>query len=51
MDFKNILVPFDSSSFANRAFKNALEIADSNSSKITIVTVVTGIYQPSMVLA
>lgn len=48
MDFKNILVPFDSSSFANRAFKNALEIADSNSSKITIVTVVTGIYQPSI---
>jgi nucleotide-binding universal stress UspA family protein len=48
VDFKNILVPFDSSSFANRAFKNALEIADSNSSKITIVTVVTGIYQPSI---
>jgi len=48
MDFKNILVPFDSSSFANRAFKRALEIADPNVSKITIVTVVTGIYQPSI---
>ena len=48
MNFKNILVPFDSSSFANRAFKNALEIADPNSSKVTIVTVVTGIYQPSI---
>jgi len=48
MDLKNILVPFDSSSFANRAFKKALEIAEPNSSKITIVTVVTGIYQPSI---
>ena len=48
MDFNNILVPFDSSSFANRAFKKALEIAEPNSSKITIVTVVTGIYQPSI---
>ena len=48
MNFKNILVAFDSSSFANRAFKNALEMADSNSGKITIVTVVTGIYQPSI---
>ena len=48
MDFKNILVPFDSSSFANRAFNNALELADPNSSKVTIVTVVTGIYQSSI---
>jgi len=48
MNFKNILVAFDSSSFADRAFKNALEIAEPNSSKITIATVVTGIYQPSI---
>lgn len=48
MNFKNILVAFDSSSFSNRAFKNALEIAEPNSSKITIATVVTGIYQPSI---
>ena len=48
MNFKNILVAFDSSSFSNRAFKNALDIAEPNSSKITIVTVVTGIYQPSI---
>ena len=48
MEFRNILVAFDSSSFANRAFKNALEIAEPNSSKITIATVVTGIYQPSV---
>ena len=48
MGFKNILVPFDSSSFANRAFKRALEISDPNLTKITIVTVVTGIYQPSI---
>ena len=48
MEFRNILVAFDSSSFASRAFKNALEIADPNSSKITIATVVTGVYQPSI---
>ena len=48
MEFRNILVAFDSSGFANRAFKNALEIAEPNSSKITIATVVTGIYQPSI---
>lgn len=48
MEFKNILVAFDSSSFANRAFKNALDIADPKTSKITIGTVVTGIYQPSI---
>ena len=48
VEFRNILVAFDSSSFASRAFKNALEIADPDSSKITIATVVTGIYQPSI---
>lgn len=48
MELKNILVAFDSSSFANRAFNNALEIADPKTSKITIATVVTGIYQPSI---
>ncbi|MBA4452439.1 MAG: universal stress protein [Nitrosopumilaceae archaeon] len=48
MEFRNILVAFDSSSFANKAFKNALEIAEPHSSKITIATVVTGIYQPSL---
>lgn len=46
-DFKNILVAYDSSGFANRAFKNALDIADPKS-KITLVTVVTGMYQPSI---
>ena len=48
MNLKNILVAYDSSSFSNRAFKSALDIADPNKSKITIVTVVTGIYQPSI---
>jgi nucleotide-binding universal stress UspA family protein len=48
MDFKNILVAYDSSSFSNRAFKRALDIAESNKSKITIVTVITGVYQPSI---
>ena len=47
MNFKNILVAYDSSEFANRAFKNALEIADPKS-KITIATVITGVYQPSI---
>ena len=48
MDFKNILVAYDSSSFSNRAFKRALDVAKPNKSKITIVTVVTGVYQPSI---
>ena len=48
MEFKKILVAFDSSGFSNRAFKKALEIAEPYSSKITVVTVVTGVYQPSM---
>jgi len=48
MGFKNILVAYDSSSFANHAFKKALEIAEPQTSKITIATVVTGIYQPSV---
>jgi nucleotide-binding universal stress UspA family protein len=48
MEFKNILVAYDSSGFSNRAFKSTLDIAEPNKSKITIVTVVTGIYQPSI---
>jgi nucleotide-binding universal stress UspA family protein len=48
MNLKNILVAYDSSSFSNRAFKSALDIAEPKKSKITIVTVVTGIYQPSI---
>ena len=48
MLFKNILVAFDSSSFSQRAFKNALDIADPELSKVTICSVVTGIYQPSI---
>ena len=48
MDFKNILVAYDSSGFSNRAFKSALDVADPGKSKITIVSVVTGIYQPSI---
>jgi nucleotide-binding universal stress UspA family protein len=48
MDFKNILVAYDSSSFSNRAFKMALDVAESNKSKISIVTVITGVYQPSI---
>ena len=48
MDFKNILVAYDSSSFSNRAFKSTLDVAESNKSKITIATVITGVYQPSI---
>ena len=48
MEFKNILVAYDSSGFSNRAFKSALDIAESDKSKITIATVVTGVYQPSI---
>ena len=48
MEFKNILVAYDSSGFANRAFKSALDIAEAGKSKITIATVVTGVYQPSI---
>ncbi|QUC65675.1 universal stress protein [Nitrosopumilus sp. K4] len=47
MNFKNILVAYDSSGFSNRAFKSALDIAEPKS-QITIVTVLTGIYQPSI---
>ena len=48
MDFKNILVAYDSSGYSNRAFKSALDIAEPNKSKITIATVITGAYQPSI---
>ena len=48
MEFKKILVAYDSSGFSNRAFKSALDIAESDKSKITIITVVTGLYQPSI---
>jgi nucleotide-binding universal stress UspA family protein len=48
MSFKNILVAYDSSGFSNRAFKSALDIAEPNKSKITISTVITGVYQPSI---
>lgn len=48
MEFKNILVAYDSSDFSNRAFKSALDIAEADKSKITIATVVTGVYQPSI---
>jgi len=48
VDLKNILVAYDSSGFSNRAFKSALEIGEPNKTKITLLTVVTGIYQPSI---
>ena len=48
MDLRNILVAYDASGFSNRAFKSALDIAEPNKTKITLVTVITGIYQPSI---
>jgi nucleotide-binding universal stress UspA family protein len=44
MVFKNILVPYDATSFSNRAFRKALDIAKKDGSKITILTVVGGKY-------
>ena len=39
MSFKQILVPYDASSFANHAFDEALKIAEKFGSKITVLTV------------
>lgn len=44
MIFKNILVPYDATSFSNRAFRKALDIAKKDGSKITIFTVIGGEY-------
>lgn len=44
MSFKNILVPYDASGYSERAFKKALEIAEKDDSKITVVTVIEGVY-------
>ncbi len=39
MSFREILVPYDASSYANYAFEKALEIAEKFGSKITVLTV------------
>ena len=44
MSFENILVPYDTSGYSERALKNALELAEKNDSKITVVTVIEGVY-------
>lgn len=44
MIFKNILVPYDATSFSNRAFRKALDVAKKDGSKITIFTVIEGEY-------
>ncbi len=38
MTFQKILVPYDGSSFSDRAFKAALDLAQKYDSKITIVS-------------
>jgi len=48
MIFKNILVPYDGTSFSNRAFQKALDIAKKDNSKITIFTVIEGEYSAIM---
>jgi len=48
MIFKNILVPYDATSFSNRAFQKALDIAKKDGSKITIFTVIEGEYSAIM---
>ena len=48
MIFKNILVPYDATSFSNRAFQRALDIAKKDGSKITIFTVIEGQYSAIM---
>jgi len=44
MVFKTILVPYDATSFSNRAFQKALDVAKKDGSKITIFTVIEGVY-------
>ncbi len=39
MSFEQILVPYDTSSYANHAFDEALKIAEKFGSKITVLTV------------
>lgn len=43
MPFKNILVPYDSSSHSEHAFKVALNMAQKYNSKITVVSVLSSI--------
>lgn len=38
---KNILVPFDGSAYASKAFKQALEITTKFNSNMTVLTVLT----------
>jgi nucleotide-binding universal stress UspA family protein len=47
VNFKDILVAYDSSGFSDRAFRKALDIAEPKSN-VTILTVITGVYQPSI---
>ena len=44
MLFKNILVPYDGSHHAKRAFKISLDMAKRYQSKISMVSVLTGFY-------
>lgn len=46
MVFKEILVPYDGSSFANFAFNRALDVAQLHNSKVTVITIIKEGYPP-----
>lgn len=46
MSFKEILVPYDGSSFANRAFNRALDFAEAKNSRITVIIIIKEEYPP-----
>jgi len=46
MSFKEILVPFDGSSFAKRAYLRALDISQRHNSKITVIIVIKKEFPP-----
>lgn len=48
MTIKTILVPYDASSYAEKAYKKALEIAEKFSAKIIVVSVVAGQYNSTI---
>lgn len=46
MSFKEILVPYDGSSFAKRAYSRALDISQIHNSKITVIIIIKKEYPP-----
>ena len=48
ISFKNILVPYDGSSYSNNAFKKALDIAKADGSKIIVFMLIEEVYSTIM---